>query len=111
METGVDMPPWRDDTKDSGSDNILVARMIKECLQSIVVLHGVPRYSSSCLSPTNVTLAKEFKKQEGKGKLSSDCGVYSTLNFVWHAQQTSSSLEVDYNHQYLCMWKTMGRNG
>lgn len=44
---------------------------------------GTPRrelYSYFCLSPMNVTLAKGFKKQGGKGKLSLGCGAHSTVN-------------------------------
>lgn len=38
-------------------------------------------YSYFYLSPMNITLAKEFKKQGEKGKLSLGCGVHSMLNF------------------------------
>lgn len=37
-------------------------------------------YPYFCLSPINVTPAKGFKKQGGKGKLSRGCGVCSMLN-------------------------------
>lgn len=51
--------------------------------QVFVDYSGTPQrelYSYFCLSSTNVTVAKGFNKQGGKGKLSLGCGAYSMVN-------------------------------